>query len=61
MSQSVARMVRADSSVLTGVETAHAAIGAGALGSALPNGDAGGLSALATGLGCCWYYEEQRE
>lgn len=41
----------ADSSVLTGVETAHTAIGAGALGSALPNWDAGGLSALATGLG----------
>ena len=40
-----------DPSVLTGVETAHSAVGAGAQGNALPNGDAGALSALAAGLG----------
>ena len=40
-----------DTSVLTGVETAQSAVGAGAPGNALPNGDASGLSALAAGLG----------
>ena len=40
-----------DASVLTGVETAHTAIGTGAPGNALPNGDASSLSALAAGLG----------
>ena len=41
----------AQSSVLTGVETAHEATGAGAPGDALPNGDATGISAaLAVGL-----------
>ena len=40
-----------DSTVLTGVETAHNSVGAGAPGKALPNGDASALSALAAGLG----------
>ena len=40
-----------DTTVLTGVETAQNAVGAGAPGNALPNGDASGLSALAAGLG----------
>ena len=40
-----------EASVLTGVETAHDAVGAGTPGHALPNGDATGLAALATGLG----------
>lgn len=40
-----------EASVLTGVETAHDAVGAGAPGHALPNGDARGVSALAAGLG----------
>jgi myotubularin-related protein 6/7/8 len=40
-----------DSTVLTGVETAHSAVGAGAPGNTLPNGDASGLSALTAGLG----------
>ena len=40
-----------DSSILTGVETAHDAVGAGISGDTLPNGDATGLSAaLAAGL-----------
>ncbi len=40
-----------DASVLTGVETAHDAVGAGIPGHALPNGDATGLATLAAGLG----------
>ena len=40
-----------DTTVLTGVETAHHSVGAGAPGKALPNGDASALSALAAGLG----------
>ena len=38
-------------SVLTGVETAHDAVGSGAPGYALPNGDATGMASLAAGLG----------
>ena len=41
----------AEPTVLTGVETAEKAIGAGAPGNALPNGDAGGMARLAAGLG----------
>jgi len=37
--------------VLTGVETAETAVGAGAARNPLPNGDANGVSALASGLG----------
>ena len=40
-----------DASVLTGVETAHDAVGAGMPGHALPNGDATSLNTLAAGLG----------
>lgn len=40
-----------DTTVLTGVETAQSAVGAGVSGNALPNGDASALSALAAGLG----------
>ena len=40
-----------EASVLTGVETAHDAVGAGAPGHAMPNGDTAGLAALAAGLG----------
>lgn len=43
--------VNTEVSVLTGVETAHDAVGAGAPGHALPNGDASTLTALAAGLG----------
>lgn len=41
----------AEATVLTGVETAENAAGAGAPAKALPNGDATGLSVLAAGLG----------
>jgi len=41
----------AEASVLTGVETAHDAVGAGAPGHGLLNGDATGLAGLAAGLG----------
>lgn len=41
----------ADTTVLTGVETAHSAVGAGAPGNSLPNGDTSAMSALAAGLG----------
>ncbi|KAL9637285.1 MAG: hypothetical protein Q9164_002298, partial [Protoblastenia rupestris] len=40
----------ADTPVLTGVETANNAVGAGAPSSALPNGDASALSRLAASL-----------
>ena len=43
--------VDVSASVLTGVETAHDAIGAGTSGHVLRNGDATGLNTLATGLG----------
>ena len=40
-----------DTTVLTGVETAHNAVGAGVPGDTLPNGDTTVMSALAAGLG----------
>ncbi|KAL6713369.1 phosphatidylinositol-3-phosphatase ymr1 [Lecanora helva] len=43
--------LNAEASVLTGVETAHDAIGSGAPSNALPNGDATSMASLAAGLG----------